>query len=85
MRTRIQDFVKSLFRRQKQQDVKQPEAQVQPPKKGGSFAPTRQKPPGRWIITVNRIHREHSNKIRRRRKTNKMGRKSRQINRRKAA
>ena len=81
----LRDLFKGIFKRQKQQPTRQPEQQPEPQKESRAFQPERKKPPGRWIITVNRIHRENSKKIRRWRKTNKMGRKSRQINRRKAA
>ena len=81
----LRDIFKGLFSRQKAQPEKQPEPHIEPQKKTGAFHPTRTKPPGRWIKTVNRIQRTKSKKVWKRRAKNKVARKSNQINRRKAA
>ena len=78
MKRRITDLFKKMFKGQKHPKV-EPTITEQPPKTG-TFQ-YRKKPPSKWIIRHNQFQAQQSNKIKRRRKANKIARKQRQINR----
>jgi len=77
----LRDLFRGIFSRRKQEPVKQPEPKKEPEKKQTGLFQPRKKPPGRHIITHNRIIRTKSKKVWKRRAKNKVARKSRQINR----
>ena len=83
IRRRILDLFKFLFTGRRSKKIVLNESYT--PKVSREFQPERKSPRHRWIIAHNSIQAKSANKLRKRRKGNKVARKSRQINRRVAA
>ncbi|MCK5016354.1 MAG: hypothetical protein KAS32_04705 [Candidatus Peribacteraceae bacterium] len=86
VRKRITDLFKSIFNGVK---VKARSPQVQPEKtetiEKTQMFQRRKKPPSKWVIRHNQNQAHRANKIQKRRKKNKVSRKMRKINHKKAA
>ena len=79
IRRRIIDLFKSIFKNRKSTKFNLSESYT--PKISKEFQPDRKAPRSRWIITHNSIQAKSANKLRKRRKANKVAGKQRQINR----
>lgn len=85
MRKRITDLFKSVHNRAKRLFEKRVKEDKYDHVQKKEFTPVRKKLPSRWILSHNSIQAKSANQLRKRRKKNKMARKSRKINYRKAA
>ena len=84
MRRRITDLFKKLINDVKN-IVKRPNETKIPNIQVREFQPERKKPPSKWVLSHNMIQAKNANKLRKRRKKNKVAKKSRKINYQKAA
>lgn len=86
VRMKITDLFKSIFRGRR---AKAHEPQVQAEKTEtapkSSMFQHRKKPPSKWVVRHNQNQAHRANKIQKRRKANKVARKMRKLNHKKAA
>lgn len=83
VRKRILDLFKNIFKgiRNRLTSRRNPKVTETVRKHESQMFQYRKKPPSRWLISHNQFQAQQANKIRKRRKANKVARKHRQINR----